>query len=138
MKKLTKTINSISLSTLLISLSTKSASAQITNPAISGPKGNDAAAAASGATFASYFVYLWNALLVVGGLVTVVFFLQGALEWISAGGDSAKLQEARSRMINAAIGIFILVSMYTIINFISSLFFGTDFSLLVFTVPAPT
>lgn len=119
------------------SLSVTSAFAQIINPAIQGDLGNDPAAAADGSTFARYFVYLWNAVLIVGGLTTVIFFIQGAIEWIAAGGDSGKLQEARNRMLNAAIGIFILVSMYTIINFISPLLFGDQFSLLRFSIPSP-
>lgn len=135
--KLTSSLSSTLAWFSALSLSATSAFAQITNPAVPGDLGSDPAAAADGSTFARYFVHLWNAILVVGGITTVIFFIQGAIEWISAGGDSGKLQEARNRMLNAAIGMFILVSMYTIINFVSPLLFGDQFSLLRFSIPSP-
>ena len=52
--------------------------AQITNPAV-GSLGDNPTEASSGTTFINYFIYLWNAVMVVGGLIVLLFFIQ-ALE----------------------------------------------------------
>lgn len=127
---------SIFSATLLLHFFTKVASAQITNPAI-GMLGDSAEEASSGRVFLGYFVYVWNSMIAIGGLLVLVFFLWGAFEWITSQGDSGKLQQARNRMINAVIGLIILVASYTIIGFLSGLLFGTQFNILnpTFFVP---
>lgn len=108
----------------------------ITNDSV-GDLGSNADAAMSGATFVDYFIYLWNALMVVGGLIVLFFFIQAAIEWITAGGDSGKIQKARDRMIQSTIGLFILVTSFIIVNYISSLLFGGNFNILNLTLPDP-
>ena len=103
--------------------------AQITNP-VTGSLGDDAEKAASGETFVSYFVSLWNTIISVGGIIVLVNFLWGALEWITAGGDASKIEKARNKIVQSVIGLLILVSSFVIIGFISELFFGEDFSIL--------
>lgn len=101
----------------------------ITNPAI-GNLGNDPSAASSGTTFEAYFITLWQALISVGGLLVLVYFLWGGIEWISAGGDSGKVQKARDRITQAIIGLVVLVGAFAIITWISQIFFGDDFNIL--------
>lgn len=103
--------------------------AQITNPVI-GDLGNDAEAASSGETVTSYFVTIWNTLISIGALAVIIMFLWGALEWITAGGDSSKIEKARNRIMQSLIGLIILVSSFVILGFISQAFFGEDFSIL--------
>ncbi len=110
--------------------------AQIRNPAV-GPWGTNPNEAQTGGTFAKAFVYFWNVAIVVGGLIVLVFFIQAAIEWITAGGDSGKIQKARERIIQSFIGLAILVFSFTIINFIGALLFGNNFSLLDFNLPNP-
>lgn len=118
---------------------TDQAQAQITNPVIDpafGAKDDDAK---SGLIFVTYFIYIWNAVMVVGGLMVLVFFIQAAIEWITAGGDSGKIQKARERMIQSVIGLFILVFSFVIIGFISSLLFGeVGFDILKLQLVTPT
>lgn len=108
----------------------------ITNP-VTGEFGNDAAAASSGSTFVTFFILIWRALITVGGLAVLIFFLWGALEWIMAGGDTGKMQKARDKITQSVIGLIILVSSFTLIAFISRLFFGDAFNLLELTFPTP-
>jgi hypothetical protein len=109
----------------------------ITNP-VTGKFGtNEGDVASSGATFVSFFVLIWRALITVGGLAVLIFFLWGALEWIMAGGDSGKMQKARDKITQSIIGLVILVSSFTLIAFISQLFFGEEFNLLQLTFPTP-
>ena len=115
------------------------AQAQISNPAIDPAFGDDIDNAKSGLIFVTYFIYIWNAVMVVGGLMVLVFFIQAAIEWITAGGDSGKIQKARDRMIQSVIGLFLLVFSFVIINFISNLLFGgTGFNILNLSLPSAT
>ncbi len=128
----------LAFTAFMLSAVGSSAHAQITNPAI-GSLGNNPPEASSGTTFVNYFIYLWNVAMVVGGLIVLLFFIQAAIEWITAGGDSGKIQKARDRMTQSVIGLFILVFSFVIINFISSLLFGgTGFSILNFSLPSAT
>ncbi len=129
-------IKAISVFLLVLFSLTKSVQARISNPAI-GIWGNDAGAG-TGTLFVKYFVTIWNNLIVIGSLLVLINFLWGAFEWITAGGDSGKLGNARNRMLQSVIGLIILVSSYTIIGFISTLFFGTEFNILspIIRVPA--
>lgn len=101
----------------------------ITNPAI-GDLGNNSVEAASGATFTSYFVRIWQAVITVGGLTVLLYFVWGGIEWITAGGDSSKIEKARNKITQSVIGMIILVGSFAIIGLINTLFFGNDFNLL--------
>jgi hypothetical protein len=114
---------------MLINFLVTKAQAAITNEAV-GALGNDAAAAADGSLFTGYFLRIWNAIYMVGGLLVLINFLWGAVTWITGGNDSAKIQKARDRMIQSVIGLIILVSSFALIGFINMLFFGDDFNIL--------
>lgn len=62
-----------------------------------------------------------GAITVVGGLAFLVFFLTGAIKWITAGGDKAKVQEAQAHMSNGLIGLVVLVVGYFAIGLIGGL-----------------
>lgn len=128
MKKILTTIT-----TFLLSVST--VSAQLTNPVVTGELGDDSAGAKSGATFASYFVSLWSTIIGLGAIVVLIFFIWGAFEWITSGGDKGKLETARNRITQAVIGLIILVSSYVIIGFIGDVFFDKSFNILQPSLP---
>jgi magnesium-transporting ATPase (P-type) len=117
--------------TLLFTLTTVKTLAfeGIKNPPI-GNLGNSPSEAKSGNLFVGYFLNLWNVLITVGALAVLLFFLWGAITWITSSGDKSKMEEARNRMFNAFVGMFLLVTAYTIIGFISSILFGEDFNIL--------
>lgn len=108
----------------------------ITNPAI-GTLGDSPVRASAGETFVSYFITVWQALISIGAIMVLLYFLWSAIDWILAGGDSGKLQKARDKMVNAIIGIILLVSAYAIIGFVSAVFFGENFNILAPTFLAP-
>lgn len=111
--------------------------AQIINPAIDPTLGADAKAAESGATFVSYFITLWRGVIFTGGLLVFVYFMWGAIEWITAGGDSAKVGKARDKITQSVVGLIVLVASFTLIGLISQVFFGPGFNLLELTIPRP-
>lgn len=108
----------------------------IINPVI-GPELSDPEQAQTGATFAKMFVYFWNVIIVIGAIVVLVNFIQAALEWVTAGGDSSKITKARDKMLQSFIGLAILVFSFVLINFVGDLLFGDSFQLLNFTLPNP-
>lgn len=57
---------------------------------------------------------------VLGGLFFVFFFIQGGLSWVTAGGDSGKIDKARGQMTQGVVGLVVLVAAYAIIGLIGS------------------
>lgn len=133
---LTHSTSAIGTAVTMLLLAVHTASAQITNPVL-GNIGTDDKAAESGATFARLFVYFWNVVIIVGGIVVLVNFIQAALEWITAGGDSSKIGKARDKILQSFIGLAILVFSFILINFVGDILFGNEFELLQFTLPSP-
>lgn len=59
-------------------------------------------------------------LTVLGGLFFVFFFVQAAFTWITAGGDSSKIEKARGQMTQGILGLVVLVAAYGIIGLIGT------------------
>lgn len=135
-------VHTIALVSLFVSLLLRSptvaaAFSGITNPSIDPKFGANQATASTGSAFVTYFIHIWNAAMVVGGIIVLFFFIQASIEWITAGGDSAKIQKARDRLIQSTLGLFILIFSFVIINFISYLLFGVvGFDILNPKLPA--
>lgn len=53
-------------------------------------------------------------LTVVAGLAFLIYFIIGALNWVTAGGDSKKVDDAKHYMTNGAIGMIVIVAAYAI------------------------
>lgn len=112
-------------------------SAELTNPVVEGALGKGSKQAAAGTTFTQYFVFFWNALISIGAIMVLIYFIWGALEWISSGGDKGKVENARNRITQAVIGLVVLVGSYVLIGFIGKIFFGDTFNVLQISVPKP-
>lgn len=113
--------------------------AQIVNP-VTGELGQGIGSAdgyegKAGELFSTYFVMIWQALIMFGGLTVLIYYLWGALEWITAGGDSGKAEKARNKFTNATIGLVLLISVFVIVGFISVALFRDEFQILNFTLP---
>ncbi len=57
---------------------------------------------------------------VVAGVAVLFYFVTGALNWVSAGGDEGKIQKARDQMTQAVIGMVVIVAAYGIIGLVSN------------------
>lgn len=90
--------------------------AAITNTAVPG----GSAPADSPKQFAVTIATLWQTIILVGGLAFLLYFLRGGLNWILAGGDKGKLDEARAAITQGLTGLAILAASYVIIKFIQS------------------
>lgn len=51
-----------------------------------------------------------SAVFVVAALLVLLYLIWAAIEWISAGGDSGKIQKARDKIVQSIIGIIVLAS----------------------------
>ncbi|MFH1077662.1 MAG: pilin [Patescibacteria group bacterium] len=56
-----------------------------------------------------------SALALIGALFFVMF-LYGGFTWMTAGGDSKKVESARKTLMNAAIGLIIVALSYAIVT----------------------
>jgi len=100
----------------------------------SGSSANGAQALKNLELFISNIIGFMTAL---GGIFFVIYFVLGAFEWISSGGDKGKVENARNRITQAFIGLVVLVGSYVIIGFVSEIFFGESFNVLQINIPEP-
>jgi len=63
----------------------------------------------------------------VAGIAFIMYFMIGAINWITSAGDTSKSQKARSTLTNALIGLAITVLAYPIASVLGSLF-GVSFT----------
>lgn len=65
----------------------------------------------------------------VAAFIWFIFqFLIGGFNWITSGGDKAKLQSARDRITNSIIGLIVVVISWSMLS-LAGQFFGIDFTL---------
>ena len=91
--------------------------AAIPNPAVPGGTAADDSQATQ---FAVNIATLWQTIIIVGGLAFLLYFLWGGLQWIMAGGEKGKIEEARGKITQGLIGLAILAASYVIIKFIET------------------
>jgi NADH:ubiquinone oxidoreductase subunit 6 (subunit J) len=84
----------------------------IENPAI-GPLGSGTN---YGDVLATILANIWKAAVIAGGIGFILYFVWGALNWLTAGGDKARLEESRNKMASALIGLVLLAASYAIIT----------------------
>lgn len=76
----------------------------------------------------------------LASLLFIYYFIMASISWISSGGDSGKLTTARNQMLNAVLGLVLLVASYAIIGLVGTIF-GLDLlnpgQVLMDLVPTP-
>lgn len=82
--------------------------------------GGDAADESQAKQFAITIGTLWQTIIIVGGLAFILYFLWGALQWIMAGGEKSKIEEARSKITQGLIGLALLAASFVIVKFIET------------------
>jgi ABC-type phosphate transport system permease subunit len=68
-------------------------------------------------TAQNFVVVLLNWFLVIVAIIAFVYLVLQGLKYITSGGDAAKATEARNGIINAIIGIIVIVLAFFIIRF---------------------
>jgi hypothetical protein len=65
-----------------------------------------------------------NILLAIVGLVAVLFLIIGGFRYITAGGNEETAEAGKKTIINAIIGIVIVILSFVIVRVVSSAFLG--------------
>ena len=99
--------------------------AQIINPVIPGALGSGGNAAGPTGV-GSILSGVIGVFLVMAFVMAFIFLLVGGLNWITSGGDKAKLQLARDRITNAIIGLIVVAAAWAVMMIVSD-FVGIDF-----------
>lgn len=89
---------------------------EITNPAL----GSVIQGLSPGQGLAFYIAQLWRTVVIVGGLGVMLFLIWGGIQWLMAGGDKGKLDEAHHKITNSLVGLGVLVASYAVIYFIGA------------------
>jgi hypothetical protein len=95
----------------------KAFAAGITNPAL-GDELNSVPEAGLGIIFSS----VWRAMIILGGLALLMYLVWGGAEWVLAGGDKGKVENARNKITQGIIGMCILAATVAIAVFLSQVF----------------
>jgi len=66
--------------------------------------------AGSEISFGAWLGRILNGAMVIAAILLLLYLLWGGISWISAGGDSSKIQAARERITQAVIGIVVLAA----------------------------
>lgn len=56
----------------------------------------------------------FSAVILVAGLATFMYLVYGGINWITAGGDKGKLEEARNKITQAIVGLAIVASAWAV------------------------
>lgn len=84
-------------------------------------KGDPQAPVKTIAAFALLISNIIGVLTVVAGIMFIIQFLVAGIGWLTSGGDKAKLEKAQQGLINAVIGLIIVVAAYAFISLLSSI-----------------
>ncbi|MBP6993992.1 hypothetical protein KBB12_02015 [Candidatus Woesebacteria bacterium] len=60
----------------------------------------------------------------IAGLYALVLLLLGGFEWVSSGGEEKKLTSARGKILNAIIGLVVMVAVLTLVILLEQVVFG--------------
>lgn len=74
--------------------------------------------------------------IILSGLLLLVYLVWGGVEWLTSGGDKGKIENARSKLTNALIGVAIIASSYAVWR-LALTFFGIDLTNICGTNPIP-
>lgn len=104
----------------------------IVNPVIPGSLGSGGSSAGP-AAIGSIIGSIVGLFLILSFVATFLYMLLGGFDWITSGGDKAKLQSARDKITNALIGLIVVGASWAIMMIVGN-FTGIDFP----NLPIPT
>jgi hypothetical protein len=83
-----------------------------------GPVGlpNTATSTTITGTIANLFTSVLNIILLIAGILAVFYLVYAGIMYITSAGDPGKVKTARATIVNAVIGIIIIVCTFTIIK----------------------
>lgn len=70
----------------------------------------------------SIFATVVGVVLTVAAVVAFFYLIVSGFQYITAGGDAAKAQTARQGIVNALIGVVVILIAYIVLRYVSGLF----------------
>lgn len=70
----------------------------------------------------------------IGLIVTLIYLIWGAFDWITSGGDKEAVGKARGKIINALIGIAVLAVAFALANVAAQILGWDD----IYSLPIPS
>jgi len=67
-----------------------------------------------------------NIVLIIAGIIVFVYLVWAGLQWMTSGGDKGKVEEARSRITAALVGLAIVAAAYALSVVINNFFIGEN------------
>lgn len=113
------------------------AQARIYNPVLPGIIGGGIPGSSYQEALSIILANIWRASVTLGSIFFVLYFALGALNWITAGGDKNKIEEARKYITNGLIGIILIAASVAIIQLLGAILNLPFFETLVFEFPTP-
>jgi len=86
---------------------------------------NPAAPGDAPAQIVNLITSVYTFLTILAGLSFILYFVLGAIKWISSAGDAQKVTSAREQMTAAAIGLIAVIASYAVVGIVG-LFLGID------------
>lgn len=77
-------------------------------------------------TFNQIFGRVVGLLLTLAAVIAFIYLLIAGFQYITAGGDAAKAQTARQGIINALIGILVILVSYLILRYVGTAVLGSS------------
>ena len=74
------------------------------------------------------FTKITNTVLFAVGIISVIMLIWGGLRYITSGGDSKKVTDAKNTILYAIIGLIIAILAYAIVNFVINAIGGSTTS----------
>ena len=75
--------------------------------------------------FTSVFSTALGVLSISAGIWFIIQILAGSFQWLNSGGDKQGVENARKRISNAIMGLFLVIAAYALISLVG-LIFGID------------
>jgi cytochrome bd-type quinol oxidase subunit 2 len=72
------------------------------------------------------FTQMTNTVLYIVGIVSVIMLIYGGLRYVTSGGDSKKVTDAKNTILYAIIGLIISILAFSIVNFVINAVTGTN------------
>ena len=72
------------------------------------------------------FTQITNTVLYIVGIVSVIMLIYGGLRYVTSGGDSKKVTDAKNTILYAIIGLIISILAFSIVNFVINAVTGTN------------
>lgn len=79
----------------------------------------------TGAGFGNFLGGLLSGVMMIAALLLFFYLIWGGIEWITAAGESGKIQKARDKMTQAVIGIIVLAASVAIFSLVQE-FLGIE------------